>query len=92
MIAKEAMNNALKHSQASLMELKMSMLDGVFELVLADNGRGFDPLSEVDSGRHGLGNMRARAGEFGGNLELRSSPQGTVVRITLPVRTEARSK
>jgi len=92
MIAKEAMNNALKHSQATLMELKMRMLDGVFELVLADNGRGFEPLAAADSGRHGLGNMRARAAEFGGNLELRSSPQGTVVRVTLPMRTEARSK
>ncbi|MGD1029930.1 MAG: two-component regulator propeller domain-containing protein [Opitutaceae bacterium] len=92
MIAKEAMNNAIKHSKATLMELKMGMIDGAFELVLADNGKGYDYEPAAASGRNGLRNMRARAVEFGGTLDLQSSAKGTVVRVTLPMRTGALPK
>ena len=88
MIAKESMNNVLKHSHATRVELTMRVRDGVFEAIVSDNGRGFDPAAAEATERRGLRNMRARAAEAGGNLELSSSARGTVVRISLPIRPE----
>jgi len=89
MIAKESMNNALKHSHATQVDLTMGLNEGCFELTLADNGRGFDPAAASASDRNGLRNMRARAAEAGGNLELTTSAQGTTVRVRLPLQATA---
>jgi signal transduction histidine kinase/sugar lactone lactonase YvrE len=79
---KEAMNNIVKHSEASEVWLRIRVKHGVFELVLEDNGRGFSPGAIKDSQRNGLGNMRSRVRSFGGEFEIRSRPgTGTVVAI-----------
>ena len=84
MIAKEAMHNVLKHSGATKARLIMRVEAGSFALALADNGGGFDPAAQ-SSGRSGLRNMRGRAAEIGGSLEIASSAQGTTVRLTVPL-------
>jgi signal transduction histidine kinase/ligand-binding sensor domain-containing protein len=85
MAAKEAMNNVLKHSQATEVHLIMRICDDCFELIIADNGRGFCMVSAETSGRNGLPNMRFRIAEIGGNLDIQSSDAGTTVSIRLPL-------
>ena len=84
---KESMHNALRHARATRVELGMAMVDGMFEMGVADDGCGFDPSAAASSGRNGLRNLRARAAEAGGTVEIETSPHGTTVRVRLPLGT-----
>ena len=44
------------------------------EILVQDDGKGFDPASPAESRRNGLGNMRRRAEAIGGKLEWQSAP------------------
>ena len=72
MIFKEAMNNTMKYAQASTVKLQAGIRDNRLEITLNDDGLGFDPnnLSRVN----GLENMKSRAEESGGNLEIKGVP------------------
>lgn len=78
-IAQEAMNNAVKHSRASVIDVHCRVQAPYAEITVADDGRG------LQSGRrdsHGLSIMRERAALIGGVLEVRSSPtRGTTVSV-----------
>jgi signal transduction histidine kinase len=57
----------------------------MLELVIEDNGIGFDPTSVVKLGHQGLANTRARAAQFGGTISVDSSPgAGTRVIVRVP--------
>jgi signal transduction histidine kinase len=90
MIAKEVLNNVLKHARAKTVDLTMRMVADVFELIIADNGIGFSTSAAGSSGRNGLRNLHARASESGCSLEIVSTPQGTTA--TLRLSAKARSK
>ena len=80
-IAQEALNNSLKHAQASSVTVYLTQTPQGVVLEVADNGRGFD-LGQVSSGGMGLGNVRARAEAIGAALEIDSKPgEGTRVRV-----------
>lgn len=83
-IAQEALNNALKHAYATSVTVKVSAGEGIVELTVTDDGRGFN-LEGVDQmGGMGLATMRERAERENGTLRILSSPgQGTVVKVTL---------
>ncbi len=81
--AKEAMNNALKHAQATEVVLTMRVVDGAFEIDITDNGVGFDSAAPHPT-RHGLRNLHSRVAEAGGSLTLTSSPAGTTVKLAIP--------
>jgi signal transduction histidine kinase/ligand-binding sensor domain-containing protein len=91
---KEALNNVVKHAAASEVRISLSVAPAGFELVVADNGRGFDPTSPAPvagSDRfapgNGLENMRRRLAEAGGRCDIRSAAgQGTTIVFTVPVR------
>jgi len=86
LVAKEAMNNVMKHSGATEVRLKLSTSDGVFEFRLEDNGRGFSVDSALASKRHGLRNMQTRIKEVGGDITVLSIPAketSIVVRVPL---------
>jgi len=77
---KEAVANVLKHAQASTAEIDVRREDGVIEIRVADNGRGFDLSATPSSNdRNGLPNMRERMTSIGGNCSIHSSPDGTTV-------------
>ncbi len=82
-IAQEALQNALKHSGASRVEVRLHVPDGTLVLEVADDGAGFDPQqAELRSKRLGLTSMEERAQRLGGRLEIRSTHgQGTTVRL-----------
>jgi ligand-binding sensor domain-containing protein/signal transduction histidine kinase len=89
----EALNNVLKHSAATKVNVEMTVNALDFELKVTDNGKGFEvpaaPLADAPSrgrGGNGLKNMRQRLVAVGGECLITSRPgAGTTVtiRITL---------
>lgn len=81
MIFKEAMNNCLKYSGATKVILKVNLkTDDRLEMILADNGTGFD-LENVPKG-HGLDNMNIRASRINGLLTTNTAPgKGTMITL-----------
>jgi signal transduction histidine kinase len=83
--AKEAMNNIVKHARARRVTLCFRTTDGAFELILRDDGIGFDPTAPEHAERNGLTNMRTRFQELGGECLITSAPgAGAEVRLRVP--------
>jgi signal transduction histidine kinase len=81
---KEAINNAAKYSQATVIELGIEQSAASVDFFVRDDGTGFDP-SAVKEG-NGLGNMRRRARQLGGELMVQSTVDaGTSVAVHFPV-------
>ena len=87
-IGREAIINALQHSQCRNLEVEIIYDSREFRLRICDDGRGIDPVIIEDGGRAGhwgLQGMRERAQKIGGQLELWSRPGcGTEVDVTIP--------
>jgi signal transduction histidine kinase len=82
--AREAMTNAVKHSGGDRVSVRFAVAGDEVVLEVGDNGHGFDV--DAHSMGHGIPNLRARAEDLGGVLEIESSPEsGTTVRIRVPV-------
>ncbi len=85
LIVKEALTNILKHAGASEVQLQIKVTPQNLEIVIADNGKGFDPNASATAGRrNGLDNMHRRAAAVGGKLTLGNSP-GAGVRVEFSV-------
>ncbi len=83
--AKEAIHNAIKHSGASEIRIRLVTCDHTLRIEISDNGRGFDPAA-ASGPRTGLDSMRRRMHEANGGLELTSSPAtGTTTAFTIPL-------
>lgn len=80
---KEALNNVVKHAQATHVMLRMQPETGQLVIEVCDNGRGFTPNGNTRL-RNGLGNMQNRMAESGGHCEILPSPTGTCVKISYP--------
>jgi PAS domain S-box-containing protein len=84
-VTQEGMNNIAKHSKADLVNLSLGKVDGRIELILKDNGQGFD-LNRVlasESTKRGLGltSMRERTELSGGSFGIKSiMGKGTTIR------------
>ena len=79
-IAREAVNNAVKYSEAE--EVTVSFEGNV--LTVSDSGRGFDPVC-IPQGHFGLQGIRERCKRIGATCAIMSSPgNGTILRISLP--------
>jgi len=84
-VVQEALNNAVKHSQATEIKVRLDKTDHGVRLTIADNGIGFDS-SKVARGQElrsgsGLRNMRERVDATGGQIEFESRPgQGVIIR------------
>ncbi len=79
LIFKEAVNNLVKYSKCknALVEIKVGKQ---FELLIRDDGKGFNPLMETD--RNGLKNMKNRAKNLNGNLKIESEiAMGTSIKL-----------
>ncbi len=92
-IFQEALNNAAKHSEAKLVQVRLHTRAGRLELSVQDDGKGVGPGGpEQPSGSLGLIGMRERAKEAGGAVAITGVPgQGTRVTAWFPLaETEAR--
>jgi signal transduction histidine kinase len=85
LIVKEALTNALKHSGAREVQVQLKISGKTLEILVQDDGKGFDPASLADERRNGLRNMRRRAEAIGGKLELQSTP-GTAVKLLVDLQ------
>jgi signal transduction histidine kinase len=83
--SKEALNNVVKHSEASEVWIRLQTNNGAFNLSIEDNGHGFD--SAKTGGGNGLQNMRKRLEELRGHCDIESKP-GAGTRVTFSVLTE----
>ncbi len=86
-VAQEALANVEKHSDATSVKVWAHAGKGGIDLIVQDNGKGFDPNSIPSlNGQHfGLVGMRERAEYLGGRFSVRSAPgQGTTVVLHLP--------
>lgn len=84
MIYKEAINNALKHAQATKLYLKFYIENTQIILEIADNGQGIAATNERSG--NGLANMQARAQKMAGQFDIQTAPcSGTKVVLRLHV-------
>ena len=85
-IAQEALQNALRHADADAIRVVLEDGGGTLVLVVADDGRGFDPAAlDVRGRRLGLTSMEERAAELGARLTVDARPgAGTTVRLEVP--------
>jgi signal transduction histidine kinase len=86
-IAQEALQNAIRHSGATRVVLRLEASDGRLVLEVRDDGSGFDPQATAVRGRRlGLSSMEERARRLGGELTISSGAgAGTTVRLEAPV-------
>lgn len=94
-IVQEAINNALKYSEGSQIEVFFEQYENEIVVIVKDDGKGFDekllvtPSLNIESGR-GFFNMFERSEYINSKLEIKSAPgQGTTVKLTVPVHNVA---
>jgi signal transduction histidine kinase len=84
-IAQEAMHNAVKHAQATRLDLVLARSTDGLTLEVRDDGAGFNPDQDF-AGHLGLRSMRERAALVGGTVEVTSaSGAGTLIRANAPL-------
>jgi signal transduction histidine kinase len=84
MIFKEAVNNAVKYSGATEIDIILQGTDNHLQMIITDNGNGFDPNASFSG--NGLKNMHCRAAQMKGELKLESiRGTGTSIILTVPV-------
>lgn len=86
-IAKELMTNALKHADATLIDVELYEQGNRVCLTVSDNGRGYDPAgTEYQSPGIGLHNVRAVVDQLHGRVDVVVKPSGGMAhRVSVPV-------
>lgn len=83
-IAQETLSNALRHANATELDVLFVERDGLAIFRVQDNGVGFKD-GNGKTGSYGLRNVRERAVEIGGTCKIVSVPsQGTIIEVKLP--------
>lgn len=89
-VAKEALNNAVRHSGASHIHLRIWNRDGLVRLLVEDDGQGFDPAFVNRSEHFGLQLIGERVESARGTVLVDSAPgQGTRIFASLPPRLDS---
>jgi signal transduction histidine kinase len=84
-IVREAVGNAVRHGSPAEVTVELSWRQGTLQVVVSDDGRGFEPTGPARPGSFGVTSMRERAAAAGGELELNSRPgEGTRVVLQVP--------
>jgi signal transduction histidine kinase len=80
-VAQEALSNVTRHARATHVRVELQHTPGQLTLIIADDGRGFDPAS-VNGGHFGLKGLHERADLVGAIVEVFSEPQrGTTLTL-----------
>jgi signal transduction histidine kinase len=84
LIFKEILHNIVKHSQARRVQISLSEAQNIVCLRVADDGVGFNPAA-IKRG-HGVRNLRLRAGQLGGTVEIGPGQAGgTLIMVAVRV-------
>lgn len=88
-IVQESLRNVTKHSGSHHAKVELSFYEGCINVLISDEGCGFEVESAREKGGLGLISMAERVQQFQGVFELRSKPgNGTYVRVTVPLNRE----
>jgi signal transduction histidine kinase len=86
-IAKESLNNILKHAEATRIRVELRQSDHSASLEITDNGLGFDTAVARQRGGLGLLGLEERAAAINGLLFIDSHPgSGTLIRVEVPLK------
>jgi signal transduction histidine kinase len=89
-LVQEALSNVAKHADATRVEVKLVEGQETVDVVVSDDGVGFDTGQELSG--FGLLGMQERVGLVGGTISIESTPgRGTVVRASLPAARDETS-
>jgi signal transduction histidine kinase len=81
-VAQEALENVLRHANATTVSVALRRAEGRISLTVSDDGEGFTETGGPRAGQYGLRGMQERADLVGGALSVVSQPgRGTVVRL-----------
>jgi NarL family two-component system sensor histidine kinase LiaS len=84
-LAQEALSNAARHSDATVVELALTVEAAVITFSLKDDGQGFDMTAARDG--YGLKSMQERVENLGGRWQIESEPgRGAWIRAQIPVQ------
>ena len=84
-IVQELLKNVLKHAEASEVIVQLSLDEGLINIIIEDDGKGFDPNAINDQNGIGFGSVKSRVLYLNGNLEIESSPgKGSSFNISIP--------
>ncbi len=85
-ILQEALTNVARHSGAKAVSIRFARSATVLQVVVTDNGRGFDTQSAAVSSSHlGIQSMRERAAMLGGTVSFTSKGTGTRILVQIPL-------
>ncbi len=92
-VAQQALTNIVRHAQARHVDVELRHSDAVLELIIRDDGVGFDVQAALDNAVKGaslgLLGMQERVLLIGGQIEIRSAPgQGTEIQARLPLTSK----
>jgi len=83
-MVQECVSNALKHSKANQISISLTRSAGMLNVIVEDDGAGFDPSKATEG--MGLGNIRQRAAEINGVVRVDARQgRGTSVSIDVPL-------
>lgn len=93
-LAQGALSNAIRHADASRIDVDLARDGDAVSLTVRDDGRGFEvegaAASAHEEGSFGIQAMRERVAQFDGTLDIASTPgHGTTVTARLPLRSES---
>nr|WP_090843813.1 sensor histidine kinase [Alkalicoccus daliensis] len=81
----EAVNNAVKHADASLIQVKIDVKQDLITAVIKDDGKGFD-MTQKKEGSFGLIGMKERINMLDGKINIDSKPgRGTLIIVQIPI-------
>ena len=92
-VTQEALTNVIRHAQARVVAVEISEAQGTLQLIVRDDGQGFDVAAArkraTQGGSQGLLSMQERVALAGGTLEVDSAPgRGTAIRARIPLPPE----
>jgi signal transduction histidine kinase len=83
----EQLRNIMKYAKATSVEVEVAVEDEQLEMLIADNGIGFDV--EKAKGGIGLANMRRRTELFSGHIDIESSiGKGCTITVNIPLKDQ----
>lgn len=89
-IVQEAVQNAVKHSEAKKITVTLDIINNLLALAISDNGKGFNHPTANGQDHYGLHNMQKRAEQIKAKCSIESHPlQGTTIRVEMKTGTPA---
>lgn len=83
-VLQEFINNAIRHGEATLITIQLSVKQQQLQLILKDNGRGFDVNSKKFKAGLGISNMNSRMNMIGGQIKITSTiNEGTTANLSV---------